>query len=246
MFDDLTQMAGFHTVTVTAEDFAGNTTTASVTFSIKIDATVEILPEPINTQNMANALMVRIGFPPEYDVALIDVATITLSVDGQSFPAKLSPATIGANGEDGLPSLLVELVRRDICQTLAGFSGHVEMIVEGWLTDPIEFYGTDNVEVFTPPRASFSAPAQLVMKGASPNPVTRNAVIAFGLPADGRFEITLYDVNGRLVAKVGEGDYPAGHHTVDWQVDESVANGVYFLRLRLGSQTVASKTVISR
>jgi hypothetical protein len=185
VFDDLTLMAGFHTVTVTAEDFAGNTTTVAVTFSIKIDATVEITPEPLNTMSMAKAMKARIGFPPEYDVNLIDVATVTLTVDGQAFPAKLSPATIGGYGPEGLPTLLLEFERRDVLAVLDGVTGYIEMIVQGWLTEPIEFYGADTVEVFTPPRTKLNAPRHLVINGASPNPVGGSAVIAFGLPRDG-------------------------------------------------------------
>lgn len=246
VFNDLTHMAGFHTVTVTAEDFAGNVTSKSVTFSIKIDATVEISPEPINTKSMAMAMKARIGFPPEYSVALIDVTTVTLKVDGQEFPAKLSPATIGGYGPDDLPTLLLEFERRDVCAALDDFSGQVDMIVEGELTDPIEFYGVDNVEVFTPPRGKSNAPAHLVVEGVSPNPVAHEALIAFGMPSDGRVKIELFDVYGRLVTKVAERDYPAGYHKLKWKVDGSFASGVYFLRMNLGSETVAMKTVISK
>jgi hypothetical protein len=246
VFDDLTQMAGFHTLTVTAEDFAGNATTKSVTFSVKIDATVEISPEPMNTKSMAKAMKARIGFPPEYSVAMIDVTTVTLTVDGQTFPAKPSPATIGSHGPDGLPTLLLEFERRDVCSALGDADGQVQMIVEGELTDLIEFYGTDDVEIFTPPQGKSNAPARLVMEGINPNPVVRDAVIAFGIPRDGRVKIDLYDVNGRLVANVSDRDFPAGYHTLNWEVANSVPNGVYFLRMRLGSETVAGKTIISK
>lgn len=246
VFSDLTQMAGFHTVTVTAEDFAGNITSKSVTFSIKIDATVEISPEPINTKSMAKSMKARIGFPPEYSVALIDVTTVVLTVDGQSFPAELSPATIGGYGPDGLPTLLLEFERRDVCAALDGVSGQVTMIVEGELTDPIEFYGEDDVEVFTPPRGKSHAPAHLTVEGIRPNPIVRDAVIEFGMPKDGRVSIELYDVYGRRVAKVADADYPAGYHKINWEVDGSVASGVYFLRMRLGSETVAVKTIVSK
>jgi hypothetical protein len=246
VFDDLTQMAGFHTVTVTAEDFAGNTTTVSVTFSIKIDATIEISPEPMNTKSMATAMKAEIGFPPEYDVNLIDVTRVTLAVGGQAFPAKLSPTTIGAYGPDGLPTLLLEFERRDVCAVLQGVTAYIEMIVEGWLTDPIEFYGADTTEVFTPSRTKLGAPTHLVIEGASPNPVGGSAVISFGLPRDGRVEIDVYDVSGRLVTNLAKRGYAAGYHTVEWQTEGSVANGVYLVRLRLGLETITSKTVVWR
>jgi hypothetical protein len=244
VFDDLTQMAGFHTVTVTAEDYAGNTTTASVTFSIKIDATVEITPEPLNTKSMAKAMKANIEFPPEYDVNFIDVATVTLAVDSHTFPAKLSPAPIGGVGPDGLPELLLEFERRDVLAVLDGVTGYIEMVVQGWLHEPIEFWGADTVEVFTPPRTKLNAPTHVVIDGASPNPVGGKAIIAFGLPRDGRVEIDVFDVSGRLVTSLAGRDYTAGYHTVEWKTDGSVANGVYLIRLRLGADTVTSKTVV--
>ena len=244
VFSDLKQMAGFHTVTVTAEDFAGNTTTASVTFSIKIDATVQITPEPLNTTSMARAMKADIGFPPEYDVNLIDVSTVTLTVDGHAFQAKLSPATIGGYGPDGLPVLRLEFERRDVLSALEGVTGYIEMVVQGWLTEPVEFYGADTVEVFTPPRTKITVPQSLVVVGAHPNPVGGKALIKFGLPRDGCVEVDVYDITGRLVANLARKDFPAGYQTIEWQTDDSISNGVYLVRLRLGSDAVTSKLVV--
>jgi flagellar hook assembly protein FlgD len=71
-------------------------------------------------------------------------------------------------------------------------------------------------------------------------------VINFGLPRDGRVDLDLYDVSGRFVAEIADGDYPAGYHTVMWEADTRVANGVYVLRLKLGEETISSKTVVWR
>jgi len=247
VFPDLSTMAGYHTVTVTAEDYAGNTTTVSVTFSIKIDATVVISPQPLNTKSMAQTMTSDIGFPPEYDVSDIDISTVTLACGANTFNADLSPCNIGGYGPDGIPVMQAQFQRRDLCAVLVGVTDFVEMIVEGELFNLTEFWGADTVDVFTPsehnPKA---APSRLVIEGTSPNPLGGSALIRFGLPRDGRVAIDLYDVSGRLVAGIAEGDYQAGYHSVAWKADASVANGVYLLRLRLGDETITTKTVVWR
>jgi hypothetical protein len=89
-------------------------------------------------------------------------------------------------------------------------------------------------------------PPHLVITGASPNPFSRHAVIRFGLPRDGLVEIDLYDVSGHFVTNLVREEYSAGYHSVDWNDDGKVGTGLYFLRLRLGSETATCKAVIPR
>jgi hypothetical protein len=87
-------------------------------------------------------------------------------------------------------------------------------------------------------------PSSLVITGTGPNPFKERAVIRFGLPRDGLVEIDVYDVSGRRATTLVRKNYPAGHHTVEWQNDGKVGTGLYFLRLRLGPDTVARKIII--
>ncbi|MFH1313486.1 MAG: metallophosphoesterase [Candidatus Eisenbacteria bacterium] len=89
-------------------------------------------------------------------------------------------------------------------------------------------------------------PSSLVITGTSPNPFSEHAVIRFGLPRDGTVRIDVYDVSGRLAVSLVREDYPAGYHEVDWQNDGKVGTGLYFLRLRLGPDTMTRKVVVSR
>jgi hypothetical protein len=89
-------------------------------------------------------------------------------------------------------------------------------------------------------------PSNLVITDTRPNPFSESAVIQFGLPRDGFVEIDAYDVAGRLAATLVRAEYPAGHHEIDWQNDGKVGTGIYFLRLRLGPDTVTRKVVVSR
>jgi hypothetical protein len=94
--------------------------------------------------------------------------------------------------------------------------------------------------------ASAGIPAHLVMEGTSPNPFSGHASIRFGLPQEGTVEIDLFDVSGRFVMNLVRDHYSEGYHAVDWDNDGAVGSGLYFIRLRLGSDTATRKVVIPR
>jgi hypothetical protein len=86
-----------------------------------------------------------------------------------------------------------------------------------------------------------------------PNPATRMARATYAVPAehDGdAYEIGVFDVNGRLVRSLDRGVARMGRHSLAWDLrgeDGSVAgNGVYFLRFRLGGETMSRKLVLMR
>jgi hypothetical protein len=271
VFDDLSNMAGYHVVTVRAEDYAGNVTAASVSISIKIDASVYFQPEVLSTKSNGEAFTAHVGFPSEYDVRLIDPPTATLTVEGTVVPAKPWPSTAGHKGPDGLLERILQFDREPVCDALAGITDEITMTVYGRLVDSVEFYGTGDVDVFTPPRTggtngtaaesgmyadntgaeglpadAIAIPARLTITGASPNPFSESVAIRFGLPRDGAAQIDLFDVSGHLVTGVFQGDRAAGYQTVTWQNDGSIGTGVYFLRLRSGADAATRKVVISR
>ncbi len=77
-----------------------------------------------------------------------------------------------------------------------------------------------------------------------PNPGREWTSLAFELPHAGRIELAAYDVLGREVARLADGDYPPGRHSLRWYPD--VAPGLYFVRLRAGALTKTQRLVIVR
>ena len=74
----------------------------------------------------------------------------------------------------------------------------------------------------------WAAAAALEQNQPNPfNPVTR---IAFSLPLEGAVRLTVYNLRGRQVARLAEGDLPAGTHVVTWDATGQ-PSGVYFCRL---------------
>jgi hypothetical protein len=68
-----------------------------------------------------------------------------------------------------------------------------------------------------------------------PNPFNPETRLVFSLPGEGSVTLDIYDVLGRTVARLAEGLYPAGTHSVAWTPGGSVSSGVYFVRLTVQS-----------
>jgi len=87
-------------------------------------------------------------------------------------------------------------------------------------------------------------PERLVIEGTTPNPSSDRTIVRFGLPTPGRVEMAVYDVSGREIARIADGQYPAGYHEAEWR--SGSRSGIYFVQIKLGTERVTSKIVISR
>ena len=83
-----------------------------------------------------------------------------------------------------------------------------------------------------------------------PNPFNPRTVIAFDLGEAGRVSLRVYDVAGRLVATLVDGERPAGRHRVEWNGriagGATAASGVYFYRLDAGAFGETKKMILLR
>ena len=79
-----------------------------------------------------------------------------------------------------------------------------------------------------------------------PNPA-RTARFQFTLPQAQEVEIGVFDVAGREVAQLFKGRLPAGSYSRDWAgrdgAGREVGAGVYFARMKSGSETLSVRTV---
>ena len=64
-----------------------------------------------------------------------------------------------------------------------------------------------------------------------PNPFNPSTVIGYRLPADARVTLKVFDLLGREIAALVDGEVQAGSHSVTWNA-ASCASGVYIARLR--------------
>jgi len=86
------------------------------------------------------------------------------------------------------------------------------------------------------------------LRPVMPNPVARRATFSFDLYASGPVTFTVYDVTGRRVARLANGNMQAGVHTLTWdgQSDGGVrlANGVYMYELAMGGNRLARRMIL--
>ncbi len=67
-----------------------------------------------------------------------------------------------------------------------------------------------------------------------PNPFNSSTIIRFELPVSSRVSLNVFDVLGRKVASLVQGEMPAGYHEVRWNAEDA-SSAFYFYRMEAGS-----------
>ena len=91
-------------------------------------------------------------------------------------------------------------------------------------------------------------PTTLVLGKNFPNPFNSSTIISFTIPAalaNSNAELSLYDIQGRLVKRLFSQKFPTGNFATRWDGTSSngstVATGVYFYHLVVGNQQQVGK-----
>ena len=99
-----------------------------------------------------------------------------------------------------------------------------------------------------PPADATAAFARLLP--VMPNPVTGRARFAFDLRRSGRVTLSLYDVSGRRIARLFEGELGAGSHSLPWDGSDlrgaRLQSGVYVYELAMGREHVTRRLIVTQ
>ncbi|MGB3773731.1 MAG: T9SS type A sorting domain-containing protein [Leeuwenhoekiella sp.] len=77
-----------------------------------------------------------------------------------------------------------------------------------------------------------------------PNPVASSAQITFDLEESANVKVDIYDLSGRLVDNVANGEQPAGTFTKTWNRPSNIASGVYILQIDADGKRFNSKLLL--
>jgi len=75
------------------------------------------------------------------------------------------------------------------------------------------------------------APKKVALDQNFPNPFNPETTIGFDAPSNSHMSLAVYDMLGRQIDLILDGEKPAGHHKIRWNAS-SYASGIYFYILK--------------
>jgi hypothetical protein len=88
-------------------------------------------------------------------------------------------------------------------------------------------------------------PAEFALEQNYPNPFNPTTTISFTLPEAGTAHLTVFDLTGRQIALLVNGNLSAGTHRVDFD-GSALPSGIYYYRLEADGQAAVRKLVLMK
>ncbi len=107
----------------------------------------------------------------------------------------------------------------------------------------LELLRSDISAGVAPPQGDL--PGEFALYQNFPNPFNPSTEFRFRVPEFTRVALRVYDVLGRVVATVFEGDRAPGEYTVPWEA-RGMASGIYFYRMQAGKFFDSKKLMLLR
>ena len=92
-------------------------------------------------------------------------------------------------------------------------------------------------------QATEIVPEAYSFNNAYPNPFNPSTTLSFALPIDSEVSLSIYDLQGREVASLIDGNMEAGYHTAIWNADVH-GSGVYFVKMVAGEYVDTQKLML--
>ncbi len=105
---------------------------------------------------------------------------------------------------------------------------------------PVDVTVTDEAASVLTASSTSGTPEAVALHAAYPNPFTSATTLGFEVPAAGTVQLAVYDVLGREVAVLVNGEVEAGRHTATWDATD-LPSGLYLVRLTTDSGAVETQ-----
>ena len=152
-------------------------------------------------------------------------------------------------GEDGFrvvdisdPSHLVVRCNQETYDNTTGlelYQGHV-LVANNTTLELYDYSSLSSVGEEHP-----TIPCSFELEPAFPNPFNSSTTIRYSIPAAASVRLAVYDVSGREVTTMTQGNQAAGKYTYRLNGSQ-LASGIYFVKLTAGSATKTQKIVLVR
>jgi hypothetical protein len=177
------------------------------------------------------------------DNGVVDSVTILLSLDGGS----TYPDTI-ATGEPNDSSYLWTVPDIDSKTARMKIVATDCAVNDGEDTSDFDFVLWGTTSGAESQRIA-GTPAGLELRISGTNPIGAGSRIVLGLPSPARVRLAVYDVTGRCLADLIEGQLEEGYHAVSWsglaRDGTYLGPGLYFLRLDTERGSKTAKAVVT-
>ncbi|HEX5031157.1 MAG TPA: putative Ig domain-containing protein [Candidatus Eisenbacteria bacterium] len=181
-----------------------------------------------------------------FQISDVDLSSITMNYAGGSISAIDSKTSVDGdknrNGVQDIEACFSKDDLRTLFASLGGGSHDVEVTIEGNLTTGGRFVATTTMHVI-------GAKGGAVTASARPNPLNPETTLDYRTTKDGPVKVAVYDIQGRLVRTLQDGNLPAGYNSVRWNgttaTGNKVASGVYYFKVSaVDGETVVRVTVL--
>ena len=92
-------------------------------------------------------------------------------------------------------------------------------------------------------------PTTVSLAPPSPNPATAGTIFRFAVPRDARVRLALFDVSGREVCALKDGEIEAGEYSIPWGgrdgAGRTFKSGIYFIRLVIDGRSLTRRFVVA-
>ena len=105
-------------------------------------------------------------------------------------------------------------------------------------------YGINEFSAFSV-AVSEPAPENFYLSEAYPNPFNAITRVAFGLPEAAQVSVRVFDISGRLIATLVDGEFAGGHHSAIWDAGDATS-GVYMIMLKAGEIRISRKVMLTK
>ena len=110
----------------------------------------------------------------------------------------------------------------------------------------IGVFSSGTVEVMN----MLAVPEEYTLDQNYPNPFNPSTMISFSLPSEGHVMVNIYDITGRLVSTLVDGNLSSGYHQVSWDgtdmFNSNVSAGLYIYSLQAEGVSLTRKMVLMK